>query len=78
MSWEWLMGAPYPVRERGIVNLKNGSAFRGVIWQRKDGFLLLKGAEMLKPRGEAVPIDGEVLLYETDVEFIQIPNARGE
>lgn len=76
--WSWLIGDLYPVTRAGIVNLKNGTAFRGVIWQRRDGFLILRKAEILKPRGEAVPIDGEVLVYERDVEFVQIPSSGGE
>ncbi len=75
--WRWLVGDPYPVAHAAIVNLKNGSAFRGVIWGRRDGYLMLRKAEMLKPRGEAVPVDGEVLVHERDVEFIQLP-AGGE
>lgn len=76
--WSWLLGEPepvYPTLREAIVNLKNGSAFRGVIWQRKAGYLVLRNAQMLKPRGEAVPVDGEVLVAEADIEFIQLPTA---
>jgi len=69
----WLLGDPYPVTRAGIVNLKNGTSFRGVIWQRKAGYLVLRNVKMLRPRGESIPVDGEVLVAESDVEFVQLP-----
>lgn len=65
----------YPVMQTVIVNTKTGKAFRGVIWQRKGGFLIMRNAELLKPGGERVAIDGELLIPEKDVEFLQIPQA---
>ena len=57
-----------------IVNTKNGKAFRGVIWSSWFGLIVLKNAEMLRPGGEAVPVDGEVVIYKQDVDFIQVIN----
>ena len=71
-----IFGPGYPCLQEGIVNLKNGTSFRGVIWQRKAGFLVLREAKLLKGRGEAVPVDGEVLVAEHDIEFIQLPSVR--
>ncbi len=72
MNWEWLTGPRYPVTERVIVNTKTGKAFRGVVWARRSGYLVLRDAALLRGKGEAVPMDGEVLVPELDVEFIQI------
>lgn len=71
--WQWLLGEPvYPTLREAIVNLKNDNAFRGLIWQRKAGYLVLRNAKMLRPRGETVPVDGEVLVAEANVDFIQL------
>lgn len=69
MSW---LGNSYPYRETVIVNLKSGKTFRGVLWQRTGGFLVLKRAELLKAREAAVPIDGDTLVPFSDVEFLQV------
>lgn len=62
----------YPYRETVIVNLKSGRSFRGALWQRTAGFLVLKNAEMHMPREGWKPVDGEVLVPFIDVEFMQI------
>lgn len=71
MGW-FDFGARYPYRETMIVNLKSGRSFRGVLWQRTAGFLVLKQAVMLRPREAALPIDGECLVPFGDIEFMQI------
>ncbi|MFH0902313.1 MAG: hypothetical protein V2A73_16905 [Pseudomonadota bacterium] len=68
-----LFGPDYPTLQRGIVNLKSGSSFRGVIWQRKGGYLTLRNAELLRAKNEVVEIVGEVAIPERDIEFIQLP-----
>lgn len=62
----------YPTCHKGIVNLKSGSAIRGVIWKRRGGYLILRSAELLRARETPVAMDGEVLVYERDVDFIQL------
>lgn len=63
---------PYPVRKSGIVNLKhNGASFRGVIWQIKGPFLVLRNTEILDQGGPR-PLDGEIILQMADIEFIQV------
>ncbi len=69
-----LFGPDYPTLQTGIVNLKSGKAFRGVIWQRKGGYLALRNAELLRSGGETVEIVGEVAIPERDIEFIQLPS----
>lgn len=74
MTWRFL-DPSYPYRETVIVNLKSGKAFRGALWQRTGGFLVLKRAEMLRPREAPLPMDGDVLVPFGDVEFLQVVQA---
>lgn len=62
----------YPTCNQVIVNTVSGKAFRGVLWQRRRGYLVLRNAEMLRGKGEAVPMDGELLIQSTNVDFIQV------
>ena len=68
--FDWL--DPYPVLKRVIVNTRTERAFRGVLWQRKREYLVLKDAELLKGKGETVPMDGEVLIERANVDWIQV------
>lgn len=62
----------YPYRCSVIVNLKTGRSFRGVLWQRTGGFLVLKQAAMHVPREGWKPVDGDTLVPFGDVEFMQV------
>jgi len=64
----------YPTLRRVIVNLRGADApaFRGVLWQRRGGYLVLRDAQMLRPRMEAVVMDGEVLIPVDNIEFLQV------
>ena len=77
MLVEWfksLFRPPYPCLSESIVNLRGDPlvSFRGVIWQRRAGFIILKNAQMFRARHEPVAMDGEVLVFEKDIEFIQL------
>jgi len=61
----------YPVRRRVIVNTRTNRAFRGVLWRRGWRYLVLRNSEMLKGP-ETVPMDGEVVIERTNVDFIQV------
>lgn len=67
-----LFGPRYPTLRTVIVNTRTDKAFRGVLWQRKGNLLVLKKAELLKPKGEITPIDGELVIDATNVDFIQV------
>ena len=67
-----LFGPRYPTLRTVIVNTKTDKAFRGVLWARKGGVLVLKNAELLKPKGEVTPIDGEIAIDAMNVDFIQV------
>jgi len=64
----------YPTLRKVIVNLKGADspAFRGVLWQRRGGYLVLRDAQMHRPRLEAVTMDGEVLIPVSNIEFLQV------
>jgi len=68
----WLgWASPYPYRETVIVNTKTKLAFRGVLWDRRGGFLVLRNAALLD-KGAAKPIDGEAVIPAENVDFLQV------
>lgn len=62
----------YPVLRRVVVNTRTDRAFRGVLWRKRWGYLVLRDAEMVKAGGETVRVDGEVVIDATNVDFIQV------
>lgn len=62
----------YPTLRRVVVNTKTDRAFRGVVWRRRGGFLVLRNAEMLEGKERVVPLDGEILIESANVDFIQV------
>lgn len=62
----------YPCLRQVIINTKTGHAFRGVLWRRRGGYLVLRQATMLRERGEVTPVDGELLVEAANVDFIQV------
>lgn len=62
----------YLTLKRVIVNTKTDKAFRGVLYKKRRGYLVLKNAEMLKPKGETAPIDGELVIPSFNVDFMQV------
>lgn len=62
----------YPECRRVIVNLKTGTSFEGVLWRRRRGYLVLRDAKMLRPKGEVLTVDGEVVVDAANVDWIQV------
>jgi small nuclear ribonucleoprotein (snRNP)-like protein len=62
----------YPVLQQIIVNTRSDRTFRGVLWRKRRGYLVLRNAEMLRGKGETVPMDGEVVIPAANVDFIQV------
>jgi hypothetical protein len=54
------------------VNTKTDRAFRGVLWRKARGYLVLREAEILKGKGETTPMDGEVMIESSNVDFVQV------
>lgn len=63
---------PYPVLERVIVNTRTEKAFRGLVWRLRRRYLVLREVEMIRPGGETVPVEGEMLIERANVDFIQV------
>lgn len=62
----------YPTLRKVIVNTKTDRAFRGVLWRKARGYLVLREVELLKAKGETTPMDGEVLIESSNVDFMQV------
>ena len=67
-----LLPPSYPTLRRVIVNLKSDKSFRGVLWRKRGGYLVLREAELLKGGGETTPVDGEVVIEASNVDFLQV------
>jgi len=67
-----LFGSPYPTLRQVIVNTRSDKAFRGLLWGRRGPYLVLRNAELLKGRGEVVPMDGEIAIDAANVDFVQV------
>lgn len=59
------------VRDRVVVTLKTGGAFRGVLFDVDARSLVLRDAEAVAPSDRPVPVDGELLVARTDVAYFQ-------
>ena len=62
----------YPVLKRVIVNTRTGNAFRGLLWAKKADYLVLRQAEMLGEAATRTPMDGEVVIERSNVDFMQV------
>ncbi len=62
----------FPTLRRVIVNTKTDRSFRGVLWRQRAGYLVLRNAELLKPRGETARLDGELVIERANVDFLQV------
>jgi len=59
---------------RVIVTLKSGAAFEGVLWEQDREALVLRDTQAIPgPNQAPVPVDGELLVFVADVEYIQKP-----
>lgn len=63
------------VRKRVVVNLTTEKAFRGVLWAKRGPLLVIRGAELLEPGADPRPVDGEVTVERSRVDFIQVLGA---
>jgi len=63
---------PYPVLRQVIVNTKTDHAFRGILWRKRRGYLVLRQAVLLRGNSEAATVDGEVVIAAVNVDFIQV------
>ena len=62
----------YPIKKMVVVNTKTDRAFRGILWRKSWGLLVLRNAEMIKAGGDIVKVDGELIIMAVNVDFIQV------
>lgn len=72
-----LFPPPYATLERVIINLKTGTALKGLLYKHAGRYIVLREVDLLqsfgKPTGaKPVPVDGEVLVNQADIDFIQV------
>lgn len=60
------------LRKRVMVNLTDDKAIGGVLWSRKGGYVVLKDATLHVRGTDPTPIDGEVLVDRSRVDFVQV------
>lgn len=63
----------WPLCQRVLVNLEDGRAFAGVLYDRRGPLLVLRDAQLIEPGAEPTAVDGEVLIERPKVAFIQVP-----
>jgi hypothetical protein len=62
-------------RRAMIVNLDTGRSFEGVLYSTSGSLLVLRNARALEPGQQAVPMDGELVVDRSRVEFLQLTKA---
>lgn len=62
----------WPICRRVLVNLDDGRAFDGVLYDRRGPLLVLREAKLIEPGSPPVSVDGEVLIERPRVAFIQV------
>jgi hypothetical protein len=69
---DWL--APPCLYRSVVVHLiaEPDTAIRGVLWQSRGAWLVLKKAAMLKPNFDPQPIDGDALVHRSNVAYVQV------
>jgi hypothetical protein len=74
--------APAPVpsalsrlqREQIVVTMKTGETFSGVLWEETEREIILRAAAGVSmDRGNDIGIDGELLIFVTDIAYVQKP-----
>ncbi len=62
-------------RDKVVVTLKSGATFSGALYAVDATVLVLRNTQALGagPRGETSPVDGELLVFLRDVDYLQRP-----
>ena len=59
---------------RVVVNLKSGDAVDGFLIARQGPLLRLRDAVLVSGGDNPTPVDGEVVIERSEVDFLQYPN----
>ena len=61
----------WPIYERVLVNLIDGTAINGLLIDRRGPLLVLSDCTLLTPGGEPTPMDGQLYIERPQVLFLQ-------
>jgi hypothetical protein len=66
--------ARYPECREVIVNRSGEptSAVRGILWQQRGPYLVLRQAVLLEAGGKSTPLAGEVAIPRQRIDFLQV------
>lgn len=67
----------WPIHDRVLANLVDGSAIDGVLIDRRGPLLVLADAQLFTPSGEPTPMDGLVYVERDKVLFLQARQPKG-
>ncbi|MPZ66176.1 MAG: hypothetical protein GEU83_11895 [Pseudonocardiaceae bacterium] len=65
-------GKRIAVRRRVVVQLTDDRAMTGILWRRTRGLVVVRGAELVEPGRDPVPMDGEIVLERERIAWVQI------
>lgn len=70
----WAWWRPPALLRTVIVNLQSDGdvALRGVLWQSRGAWLVLRDVQMLHANGAVTKLDGESVVHRTNVAFLQV------
>ena len=57
---------------RVIVTTRSKQSLRGILWRCHRDCVRLRQVQLLEGRGEVRAMDGEVIVFRDNVEFIQV------
>lgn len=60
------------LHRRVLVNLVDGSAVDGVLWDEKGPLIVLRDASLHVQGGGSQPLDGEVVVDQARINFVQV------
>lgn len=68
MAWSY---GKLAMNRRIMVNLANGSAIDGILWDDRGRLLVLRDAN-LHSEGGSAPLDGDVVIERDRIAFVQV------
>lgn len=67
----------WPIYDRVLVNLVDGSAIDGILLDKRGPLLVLGDASLLTASAEPALMDGRIYVERTQILFIQARQAKG-
>jgi hypothetical protein len=61
-------------RRQIIINTKDGNTFKGILWTKGSRLIEMRQSEMLSPQGQALPVDGALIVERANVSYYQVLN----